>query len=290
MKVFLCWSGERSRKLAEILRDWLPAVIQAVKPYFTPNDIQRGALWPNEISKELGQSRVGIICLTRDNLQAPWLMFEAGALAKSMEESRVVPLLFGVKTSDLPVGPLLLFQAALFNEDEVRKLLKTINGALGDNGLDSRVLESVFEKWWPDLEQKVAVAMEAAVSEQEVKPRDQKEMVEEILELTRAQFYGLRPAVSDPVFLWAIDDLELTPPTENILKTEGIYFIGDLIQQTQMELLKLPNLKKAHLSEIMSVLATRGLSLGTRVENWPLPVRLVLNEAGKKEGEVEPPQ
>ncbi|MDQ3774731.1 MAG: toll/interleukin-1 receptor domain-containing protein [Pseudomonadota bacterium] len=135
MKVFLCWSGERSRKLAEILRDWLPAVIQAVKPYFTPNDTEKGALWPNEISKELEQSSVGIICLTRANLQPPWLMFEAGALAKSMEDSRVVPLLFGVDSSDLRVGSLLLFQAASFNEDEVRKLLKTINAALGDSGL-----------------------------------------------------------------------------------------------------------------------------------------------------------
>jgi hypothetical protein len=238
---------------------------------------------------------VGIICLTRDNLQAPWLMFEPGALAKSMEQSRFVPLLFGVETSDLPAGgPLLLFQAALFNEDEVRKLLKTINAALGDNALDSQVLETVFQKWWPDLEQKVAVAMEAAVSEQEVEPRKEREILEEILDLMRAEFYGSRPAVIDPVLLRAIDDLELTIRTSNILKAGGIYFIGDLIQRTEMELVKLPKLKNMDLIEIIEGLATRGLSLGTRVENWPLPrwrdVRPVLNEAGKKKGEVEPSQ
>lgn len=201
-------------------------------------------------------------------------MAEAGALAKSMEQSRVVPLLFGVDTSDLPVGPLLLFQAASFNEDEVRKLLKTINAALGDNGLDSQVLESVFEKWWPDLEQKVAVAMEAAVSEQEVKPRDQREILEEILELMRAEFYGLRLAEIDPMLLRAIDYLGLTTRTENILKTEGIHFIGDLVQRTEMDLLKVPNLKKLNVLEIKGVLATHGLSLGMRVENWPSHVTI----------------
>jgi hypothetical protein len=80
------------KKLAEILNAWLPQVIQAVRPFFTPDDIQKGARWGSEISKELEQTRVGIICLTRANLQAPWLMFEAGALAKSMKESRVVRL------------------------------------------------------------------------------------------------------------------------------------------------------------------------------------------------------
>jgi hypothetical protein len=74
---------------------------------------------------------------------------------------------------------------------------QSINAALGDSGLDSQVLESVFEKWWPE-EQKVAVAMEAAVSEQEMERRTDREILEEPLELSRAEFYGLRPTV-DPV-------------------------------------------------------------------------------------------
>ena len=75
-------------------------------------------------------------------------MFEAGALAKSIENSRVIPMLFGVTPSDLQ-GPLLQFQSTSFNQKEVLKLIKTINLALGDIALDTQVLESVFEKGGP---------------------------------------------------------------------------------------------------------------------------------------------
>ena len=73
----------------------------------------------------------------------------------------------------------------------------------------------------------------------------------------------------DPIFLRPVDDLELTVRSANCLKAEDIYNIGDLIQRTEVELLKTPNLGKKSLTEIKDVLATRGLSLGMRLENWP---------------------
>ncbi|MEE9343152.1 MAG: DNA-directed RNA polymerase subunit alpha [Gammaproteobacteria bacterium] len=73
----------------------------------------------------------------------------------------------------------------------------------------------------------------------------------------------------DPVLLRPVDDLELTVRSANCLKAESIYFIGDLIQRTEVELLKTPNLGKKSLTEIKDVLASRGLSLGMRLENWP---------------------
>jgi DNA-directed RNA polymerase subunit alpha len=73
----------------------------------------------------------------------------------------------------------------------------------------------------------------------------------------------------DPVLLRPVDDLELTVRSANCLKAESIYYIGDLIQRTEVELLKTPNLGKKSLTEIKDVLATRGLSLGMRLENWP---------------------
>ena len=73
----------------------------------------------------------------------------------------------------------------------------------------------------------------------------------------------------DPILLRSIDDLELTVRSANCLKAESIYFIGDLIQRTEVELLKTPNLGKKSLTEIKDVLAARGLSLGMRLENWP---------------------
>ena len=73
----------------------------------------------------------------------------------------------------------------------------------------------------------------------------------------------------DPILLRPVDDLELTVRSANCLKAENIYYIGDLIQRTEVELLKTPNLGKKSLTEIKDVLASRGLSLGMHLENWP---------------------
>ena len=77
------------------------------------------------------------------------------------------------------------------------------------------------------------------------------------------------PPPIDPILLRPVDDLELTVRSANCLKAENIYLIGDLIQRTEVELLKTPNLGKKSLTEIKDVLALRGLSLGMRLENWP---------------------
>ncbi len=79
---------------------------------------------------------------------------------------------------------------------------------------------------------------------------------------------SVKPAI-DPILLRPVDDLELTVRSANCLKAENIFLIGDLIQRTEVELLKTPNLGKKSLTEIKDVLATRGLSLGMRLENWP---------------------
>ncbi|HKJ22265.1 MAG TPA: DNA-directed RNA polymerase subunit alpha, partial [Gammaproteobacteria bacterium] len=75
----------------------------------------------------------------------------------------------------------------------------------------------------------------------------------------------------DPILLRPVDDLELTVRSANCLKAENIYYIGDLIQRTEVELLKTPNLGKKSLTEIKDVLASHGLSLGMRLDNWPPP-------------------
>ena len=94
-----------------------------------------------------------------------------------------------------------------------------------------------------------------------------------LLETTDRAAYESEDEGVDPLLLRSVDDLELTVRSANCLKAENIYFIGDLIQRTEVELLKTPNLGKKSLTEIKDVLANRGLSLGTRLENWP-PVAL----------------
>ena len=90
-----------------------------------------------------------------------------------------------------------------------------------------------------------------------------------LLETTDRAGYEIEDDEIGPLLLRSVDDLELTVRSANCLKAENIYFIGDLIQRTEVELLKTPNLGKKSLTEIKDILANRGLSLGTRLEHWP---------------------
>ncbi len=184
MKVFISWSGNDSKKLAETLRQWLPAVLQAVKPYFTPSDIDKGARWNTEVAKELDKSEVGILCITRDNLHSDWVMFEAGALSKSLDRAHVCPILFGIQNTDL-AGPLKQFQTTQFEKEDIRKLVSLINGKLDENKLTTVVLDSVFDKWWPDLEANVNHILENLGEPDEEPVRSDRDMIQEILELSR---------------------------------------------------------------------------------------------------------
>jgi len=99
MKVFISWSGPISREVAVALRDWLPSVIQAVEPYVSSEDIDPGVRWGVDIAGQLDDTEFGVLCVTRNNVTAPWLNFEAGALSKSVERSRVVPFLIDLSPS-----------------------------------------------------------------------------------------------------------------------------------------------------------------------------------------------
>lgn len=183
-KVFISWGGELSRKLGEVLRNWLPASLQYVKPYFTPEDIEKGAKWNTEIAKELETSDVGVICLTQENTEKPWILFEAGALSKSIDKSRVCTLLFNIDTADLK-GPLTSFQATRFARDDFKRLVVTINSTAGDAKLEAGVLDNVFEMWWPRLESQVDAVLRSHDSGGEREQRSDRDILEEVLELAR---------------------------------------------------------------------------------------------------------
>ncbi len=183
-KVFISWSGELSRKLGEALRNWLPSTLQFVRPYFTPDDIEKGAKWSSEITKELGTSNIGIVCLTADNTEKPWILFEAGALSKSIDSSHVCTLLFGLEPAEVK-GPLTSFQATRFIKADFKKLILTINNSAGDARLDPAVLETVFEMWWPKLDEQVTEILRSHDNGVKEDKRSDRDMLEELLELMR---------------------------------------------------------------------------------------------------------
>ena len=183
MNVFISWSGERSREYAEELRNWLPGVLQYTKPYFTPDDIEKGSRWNSELANELEISHVGIFCITKDNINSPWINFEAGALSKRIDKSLVIPILFAIDSTELE-GPLIQFQYAQFAKQEIKKVIDTINNASGDNKLESAVLSNVFNKWWQELNERIRIIIDKPDTSYK-KKRTDRDLLEELLKLSR---------------------------------------------------------------------------------------------------------
>jgi TIR domain len=189
MKVFISWSGDLSRQLAEAIREWLPNVLQFVKPYFTPSDLEKGARWDNEISKELGQSSIGIFAMTEESLTSPWIMFEAGAISTVVEKARAVRL-FSVSRRQTWWDLSQAFRQQHLTV-EVRQLLTTINNAAPEEvAVAEKTLDASFNKWWSDLEQAVQ-AISAAQPPTEPQ-RSVEDLLEEAVSNTRAIFRELQ--------------------------------------------------------------------------------------------------
>lgn len=185
MKVFISWSGDLSKRLAEAFRDWLPGVVQAVEPFFSPDDIAKGDRWVTEIASKLEECRVGIFCITRDNVGSPWLVFEAGAISKHLGSTKVCTIFFDLAPTDI-TGPLTQFQGAVFEKEEIFKVVNTVNEGVEENRLKPAVLKNVFEKWWPDLKSKTeGILAEPRSPEAARQLRTDREILSEVLAITR---------------------------------------------------------------------------------------------------------
>lgn len=181
MQVFISWSGERSRQIADALRNWLPDVIQGVRPWMSDEDISPGSRWLNELSEVLNRTRIGILCVTPENQHNPWLQFEAGALSRTVAQTFVCPLLFDMTPEQL-TGPLTQFQANGFCLDGVGKVVAAVNRELGERGLDACQLERVLNVWWPKLNEKLEKIGPATA---QGSTRSTSEKLEELLALSR---------------------------------------------------------------------------------------------------------
>jgi len=183
MNIFLSWSGDRSKHIAETLKKCLPLFIQSVKPWMSSSDIDKGARWSTDIAAKLSECKIGIICLTPENIEAPWILFEAGALSKTLDKTHVCPVLFDIEPSDLK-GPLVQFQTTKLVEDDFKKLIATINNCQVSVIPDAQ-LDEIFNAWWPKVESELNKMSQI---KKEISPRRKdRELLEEILALVRQQ-------------------------------------------------------------------------------------------------------
>jgi len=166
------------------LSDWLCCVIQASRPWISTRDLDRGSLWFGEINDQLKDTTVGIICLTQENKGRPWILFEAGALAKGLSTSRVCTLLVDLEPKDIE-DPLAQFNHTFPTRESVFGLVKTLNSALSTDGLDIRILEQVFNTYWPQFEDRFSKVLQSTEGQPPSKPRPKEDVLGEILENTR---------------------------------------------------------------------------------------------------------
>lgn len=183
MKIFISWSGQRSKAVAEALRDWLVRVIQRLEPWVSSEDIRAGARWQIEIAGVLSNTKVGILCLAPENLDSRWLNFEAGALAKTIDNvTFVCPYLIDLDPTDVPL-PLGQFQAKRADFEGTKSLVQTINDALGEVALTESQLSDAFETYWPRLKE---ILDNLPAPEGQTAKRDPISLLEEILSIVRA--------------------------------------------------------------------------------------------------------
>lgn len=178
MKVFISWSGEVSRAVAELLRKYLPCMIQDLRPFVSSHDLSSGARWSAQLSKELEEASFGIVCLTPDNLHSDWILFEAGGLTKHVEGRACCLLLQNLNPADIS-GPLAQFQNCSFSEAGFAKLVLDLN-ALLPSPLPEGNLQLIFAKWWPDIQADVRTAMSRSAPVN-VAPRNPASILDELL-------------------------------------------------------------------------------------------------------------
>lgn len=164
-------------------------IVQHAEPFVSDKDISAGDRWAQAIAGELESSNFGILCITPENISSEWIMFEAGALSKAMQDAKVIPLLFGLELSDLS-GPLQQFQALKVDEQGILDALKAINAA-SDNKTEDSTIEQLVPALWPQLQGKLDAIPARAETEKHIRPQT------EIMEDLVSQVRGLNSRMRD---------------------------------------------------------------------------------------------
>lgn len=150
MTVFISWSGDRSKAVAHVFKKHLEYVIQGLPTFMSDKDIASGTQWFQEINDNLRDATFGIVCVTPENLDRPWLSFEAGALGNQAERSRVVPVVFDMSKDNLP-SPLNGFNAVDLDEDGFLRLVQSIHEAR-KVATKWAIVEASAHRLWPDIQ------------------------------------------------------------------------------------------------------------------------------------------
>ncbi|ETW92528.1 MAG: hypothetical protein ETSY1_43245 [Candidatus Entotheonella factor] len=152
MKIFISWSGDDCKAVALELQKWLPDLMESVEPWMS-EDIPPGSVWIEKLRLQLDQAVFAIICLKKETYNAPWVLFECGAVAKTISDDvAIVPYLIDLTQEDLIRSPLGQFKPVMANKEETWNLVALINQKLADHKVEENRLESRYNRSWSSLE------------------------------------------------------------------------------------------------------------------------------------------
>lgn len=186
MNIFLSWSGKKSYLVAKAFETFLPYIFNGLDFYFSAS-MDKGVKWEPALDNALDKAEFGILCVTKENLSAPWLMYEAGALCKTAGAGFVTPFLLDIGPSEL-TGPLTQFQLTVFEKEDLKRLISRIDQRqpekerIGNKilpGQGKSMLEIRFQAAYETfLEQPLTDALNA--------PDDAKSVTQKLLDLSKA--------------------------------------------------------------------------------------------------------
>jgi hypothetical protein len=155
MRIFISWSGKKSRDFAEALKPWLEQVLPTADVRLSTDDIDKGTIWFSEIIGELEECNCGIVCITRDNHLAPWIHFEASGMITGLGKTRIATLLLDIGFGEIQ-QPLSQFNGLPPDREGMHHLVKTFNKlsdqSTGHQPIKDHVLERTFDKFWGEME------------------------------------------------------------------------------------------------------------------------------------------
>src|ERR1035437_8933004 len=183
MNIFISWSGEKSGEVAKVIEKYLPAIINDAEPWLSSKDISVGARWSKEIALKLESAQIGITCLTSENQHEPWILFEAGAVAKLTDVGRAMVLRIDLSTTEV-TGPLSQFQSVGLDEEGIFRLVLSVNAA-GSKPVAEETLKLTFKALWPKMKEQLSTLPSDTATTKPV--RTEKNLLEEILGLVRDQ-------------------------------------------------------------------------------------------------------
>ncbi len=200
MRIFISWSGEYSKHYSSALRAWLPCVIQNLDAFMSSHDIQKGDRWLGSIFDSLDSIDFGVVVLTPDNFESPWVQFESGALSKNLSKAKLVPILCDVSDSDLSRNPLSSFQYVKNDKSGILDLVRAINRT-ADSGIPEPVLDKTFDLWWPEFEMQIKDLKPASKRKKDASAPDEgAERLDKIENSLDEVLFTLRRLRSDPAY------------------------------------------------------------------------------------------